>query len=68
MFVDGTSHYFNIVDGKIIDLTASQFKHPIKYDNYEIVERETILSNQDTNSRYSTLKNLLNHYLEIKYS
>ena len=29
--VDGISHYFNIIDNKIIDLTKNQFKSEIDY-------------------------------------
>lgn len=56
--VDGISHYFNIINNKIIDLTKDQFKHDINYDNYEIVERQNIMP-QDTINRYNKLKNKL---------
>lgn len=54
--VDGTSHYFNIKEGKIIDLTAKQFREKPNYSNYELVDRNKILSNQDTKMRYEKLK------------
>ena len=53
--VDGISHYFNLVENKIIDLTSSQFNHEMDYKNYEIIEREKILS-EDTKNRYNILK------------
>lgn len=54
--VDGMSHYFNIKDGKIIDLTAKQFKKKLDYSSYELVNRNRIISNQDTKIRYEKLK------------
>ena len=54
--VDGVSHYFNIKEGKIIDLTAKQFKQKLNYSNYEYVDRNRIISNQDTKMRYEKLK------------
>lgn len=53
--VDGISHYFNLVDGKIIDLTANQFNHEVDYKDYQIVDREKVLSD-DTKYRYNLLK------------
>lgn len=53
--VDGISHYFNLVDDKIIDLTANQFNHEIDYKDYQIVDSEKILSD-DTKYRYNSLK------------
>ncbi len=37
--VDGISHYFNLIEDKIIDLTSSQFNHEINYKNYQIINR-----------------------------
>ena len=53
--VDGISHYFNLVDGKIIDLTANQFNHEVNHKDYQIVDRGKILSD-DTKYRYNLLK------------
>ena len=55
IYVNGISHYFNLVENKIIDLTSSQFNHEMDYKNYEIIEREKILS-EDTKNRYNILK------------
>lgn len=53
--VDGISHYFNLVEDKIIDLTSSQFNYEIDYNDYQIIEREKILTS-DTKNRYNILK------------
>ena len=53
--VEGISHYFNIIDNKIIDLTKKQFKSEINYKNYKIVNRNDILT-EDTKNRYQRLK------------
>jgi len=57
--VDGISHYFNIKDGKIIDLTARQFRKELDYSSYESVDRAEILSNEDTKMRYLKLKDCM---------
>lgn len=57
--VDGISHYFNIKDGKIIDLTAKQFKKELDYSDYESVDRAEILSNENTKMRYLKLKDCI---------
>lgn len=53
--VDGISHYFNLITNEIIDLTSSQFEGDIKYNDYIIVDRKTIL-NDDTEKRHNLLK------------
>lgn len=53
--VDGISHYFNIIDNKIIDLTKNQFKKEIDYKDYKIVNRKDILT-EDTKNGYQKLK------------
>ena len=61
IYVDGISHYFNLIDNKIIDLTSKQFNHTINYSNYKIVKRTDILTS-DTISRYNLLKTRLEEY------
>lgn len=53
--VEGISHYFNIIDNKIIDLTKNQFKSKIDYKDYKIVNRNDLLT-EDTKNRYQILK------------
>ncbi len=58
IYVDGNSHYFNLIENKIIDLTSNQYDFKIDYKNYQIVSREEILT-PDTMVRYKTLKKRL---------
>lgn len=53
--VDGISHYFNLIEDKIIDLTSSQFNHEMDYQDYQIIDRKNILT-EDTKNRYNILK------------
>lgn len=53
--VNGISHYFNVIENKIVDLTKEQFEKEIQYDNYKIINRKDILTG-DTNNRYQKLK------------
>lgn len=53
--VNGISHYFNLIKQEIIDLTVSQFKDKIDYNDYQIIEKEQILT-EDTKNRYLILK------------
>lgn len=55
IYVNNISHYFNIVNNEIIDLTAKQFNNKIEYIDYEIKNRTDIL-NEDTQKRYILLK------------
>lgn len=53
---NGISHYYNLVNGEVIDLTKDQFDGIIP--NYEIGEersREYLLSSSDTTNRYKIL-------------
>ena len=55
--INGISHYFNIINDKIIDFTSDQFKvDKIDYSNYVIKTRDEVLNNEDTNERYQLLK------------
>lgn len=55
--INGISHYFNIINDKIIDFTSDQFKvDKIDYSNYVIKTRDEVFNNEDTNERYQLLK------------
>ena len=56
--VEGISHYYNLIENEIIDLTSSQFKCTIDYKDYEIIERDKILTD-NTKERYQILKEKL---------
>ena len=59
--VSSGSHYYNIIDDHIVDLTADQFlgEKPLYEEGTERT-REYLLSNEDTKKRYLILlKNLL---------
>lgn len=58
IYVDGISHYFNLIEDNIIDLTSCQFNCDIDYKNYQNVERKNILTD-DTKHRYNVLKERL---------
>lgn len=58
IYVDEISHYFNLIENNIIDLTSSQFDCDIDYNNYQILTREKILTT-DTRNRYNSLKQRL---------
>ena len=55
IYVDGISHYFNLIENNIVDLTKDQFNCEIDYKDYKIIDREKILTD-DTKNRYITLK------------
>lgn len=60
------SHYYNLINNEIIDLTVSQFKELPDYENSEERTREYLLSNIDTKNRYKMLlNNVKNNF--IKY-
>lgn len=55
--VENGSHYYNLIEGKIFDLTASQFNVKIDYSTCEERTREYLLSNKNTKERYLLLLN-----------
>lgn len=59
-YVDGISHYFNILDdGRVVDATADQFANFgifIDYENAQESNKEYVLSNADSAARYELLK------------
>lgn len=57
--VDDVSHYFNIIDDNVFDLTSIQFNKEVDYSNYEVISKEKILSNEDIKRRYNLLKSRL---------
>ncbi len=53
------NHYFNLIDGKILDVTKEQFEKldiPIDYKEIIMVSRDYLESNPDTMKRYKLLK------------
>lgn len=63
IYVDGISHYFNLIEDKIIDLTSSQFTYEIDYSDYQIIDRNKILTD-NTVQRYNILKKKLIRYMQ----
>lgn len=54
------SHYYNLIDNKIVDLTADQFLGEIPlYNEGQERTREYLLQNEDTKKRYLLLSILL---------
>ena len=65
--VGDVSHYYNEIDGNVIDLTSLQFEGIIP--NYSLGvcrTREYLLSNEDTKNRYELLKSNVIETLSAK--
>lgn len=62
--VNEISHYFNVIAGDIVDLTAAQFGKPIDYSDRIKKTREEMLENEDTLARYILFKNRLQEIIE----
>ena len=63
------SHYYNLIDNKVIDLTVEQFNGEIpEYQKGEERTREYLLSNEDTKKRYLALLNNLEKTIDHKPS
>ena len=61
--VGDETHFFNIIDGEIIDFTKEQFDFKninVVYDKNEEVDREEIF-NPDSRVRYNLLKQRMNN-------
>ena len=59
--VDDVSHYFNIINNEIIDLTQKQFNTIPNYNNIDIIKREDMLDD-NTIKRYKILKDRVLEY------
>lgn len=58
------SHYYNLIDGEIVDLTASQFGDEVpQYELGEERTKEYLLSNDNTLRRYELLLNSVRNNL-----
>lgn len=59
------SHYYNLLDGNIVDLTVSQFKTIPDYKNSEERSVEYLLDNESTKNRYLLLlHNIKDNFIE----
>jgi len=55
--VEGESHYWNLLpSGEHLDLTREQFSEPVKVTNASAVDRDYVLSYEDTRRRYERLR------------
>ena len=62
--VAGTPHYFNRIDGQVVDSTAAQFGAvAIDYDTSTVRSRQRILRHADTRWRYELLKGRVERFL-----
>ncbi len=64
IYVGDISHYFNIINEKIVDFTSSQFEQKVDYSNYELVDRDIILQSKNTKLRYHVLKSRIEKLLQ----
>lgn len=64
--VNGESHYYNVVEGNIIDYTAKQYEDEfINYAEGKLAYRGRILKDYDTKSRYYILVQNVKHNIEL---
>ena len=64
--VNGESHYYNVVEGNIIDYTAKQYEDGlINYAEGKLAYRGRILQDYDTKSRYYILVQNVKHNIEL---
>lgn len=52
---DGISQYYNLIENEIVDLTSVEFNCDINYENYQIADRQEILT-EEIKNRYNILK------------
>ncbi len=64
--VNGESHYYNVVDGDIIDYTRKQYEDGlINYTDGKLAYRGRILRDLDTKSRYYILLQNVKYNMEL---
>ncbi len=57
-------HYWNIIDGKKVDLTASQFDNDIHFDKVVLKKKDQLIKIDNVRKRYYILKGRVDNYLE----
>lgn len=58
------SHYFNVINGKVIDLTKEQFDYELDYSNSK--QNQPKLSQSQTNERFELLKLRVENFKNTK--
>lgn len=59
---NNTSHYFNVVDGEILDYTKTDI---INYSESKLINRKKLLDNSDTLFRYYILLKNVKYNMEL---
>ena len=44
IYVGGISHYFNLIENNIVDLTKDQFNREMDYKDYKIMDGEKVIN------------------------
>ncbi len=57
-------HYFNFINGEVIDLTKEQFDYRLDYSNSQLKQPD--LTKANTLERFELLKNRVENYLNNK--
>ena len=53
---DGNVHCYNVINGRVFDLTSSQFDEPLDYQNDPVQSREDHFAKEEKKARYELLK------------
>ena len=64
--LDGRAHYFNKINGNVIDITREQYeiaKIPVSYDKNEEISRSDLASDEERAERYKLLLKRISEYL-----
>jgi hypothetical protein len=56
------SHYYNVINGEVIDLTKEQFNYELDYTNDK--KQQPILSQSKTKERFELLKEKVENYIK----
>jgi hypothetical protein len=59
---DTELHYYNVIEGKIIDLTKDQFPYRLDYSKGK--KKQPILSQSKTKERFAILKSKVERFIE----
>jgi len=65
--VEGQSHYYNMISGKVVDVTADQFSSKFDY-NGELREARKLLSNPEMAKRFLLLNDRFSSIADAKLS
>lgn len=63
-FKNGQTHYWNLIEKNVVDLTRDQFKGEVSFERISLAAVDKMMSNENTANRFNILKKKVKKILE----